>query len=41
VFDAQGSYAAVILGCAVLSMCATYASWRSVQGGPGQGAASR
>ena len=30
VFDAQGSYASVILGCAVLSFAATYAGWRSV-----------
>jgi predicted MFS family arabinose efflux permease len=31
VFDAQGSYAAVILGCAVLSWVATYAGWRGVR----------
>ena len=31
VFDAQGSYAAVILGCAVLALVATYAGWRGVR----------
>ena len=31
VFDAQGSYAAVILSCAVLSWVATYAGWRGVR----------
>jgi predicted MFS family arabinose efflux permease len=30
VFDAQGSYARVILGCAVLSLFASYAAWRGV-----------
>ncbi|MDZ7589957.1 MAG: MFS transporter [Rubrivivax sp.] len=30
-FDASGSYAAVIVGCAVLSAAATYAAWRAVR----------
>ena len=32
VFDASGSYAGVIVGCAVLSLCSTCAAWRAVQG---------
>ncbi|MBL8343756.1 MAG: MFS transporter [Rubrivivax sp.] len=32
VFDATGSYAAVILGCAALSALATWAAWRAVRG---------
>ena len=31
VFDLQGSYATVILCCAVLSWVATYAGWRGVR----------
>ncbi|HEY9239470.1 MAG TPA: MFS transporter, partial [Burkholderiaceae bacterium] len=30
VFDAQGSYAPVIAGCAVLSLLATLATWRAL-----------
>jgi predicted MFS family arabinose efflux permease len=32
VFDAHGSYATVIAGCAVLSMAATFSAWRAVRG---------
>ena len=31
VFDASGSYAGVIVGCAVLSAASTYAAWRAVR----------
>ena len=31
VFDASGSYAMVIAGCALLSMLATYAAWRGLR----------
>ena len=31
VFDASGSYATVIVGCALLSALATYAAWRAVR----------
>jgi len=31
VFDASGSYAAVIGGCALLSALATVAAWRAVR----------
>ncbi len=31
VFDASGSYAAVIVGCAVLSVASTFAAWRAVR----------
>jgi predicted MFS family arabinose efflux permease len=31
VFDARGSYAWVIIGCAVLSLLATYSAWRAVR----------
>jgi len=31
VFDASGSYAGVVLGCAVLSAASTYAAWRAVR----------
>jgi MFS family permease len=32
VFDASGSYAAVIAGCGVLSMLASFSAWRAVRG---------
>jgi MFS family permease len=32
VFDASGSYAAVVLGCAVLSLLATVSAWRATRG---------
>jgi len=31
VFDARGSYATVIVGCAALSALATYSAWRAVR----------
>jgi MFS family permease len=31
VFDARGSYATVIVGCAVLSLLATFSAWRAVR----------
>ena len=31
VFDASGSYAGVIVGCAVLSVASTFAAWRAVR----------
>jgi MFS family permease len=31
VFDASGSYAAVIAGCGVLSMLASFSAWRAVR----------
>ncbi len=31
VFDASGSYAAVIAGCALLSLAATFATWRALR----------
>ena len=34
IFDAHGSYAAVVLGCAALSALATWAAWRAVRSRP-------
>jgi predicted MFS family arabinose efflux permease len=38
VFDATGSYAGVIAGCAALSALSTYAAWRAVRAAPAAGA---